>query len=177
MSRPLRPRQNRWSQRSKPPTPRPPTNRRRNPPQPRKRSCRPQPRLKPRLKLRLRPPGRPKPRKRQQSRSRIRNRRRPPEEAAAPPAAAAPDPTRGQQVFFQNSRNVWHGDTGQGGIGPTIAQTGFSVDQVLNQYRSPRGFMPASPASVIPDADVASVHAWLQTLPLPDVIVPGEGTP
>ena len=101
----------------------------------------------------------------------------PPEEEEAPPLAAAPDPTRGQQVFFQNGCNVCHGDTGEGGIGPTIAQTGFSVAQVLEQYRNPRGFMPAFAASVIPDEDVASVHAWLQTLPLPDVIVPGEGTP
>jgi len=92
-------------------------------------------------------------------------------------AATTGDPTHGQQVFFQNGCNVCHGDTGQGGIGPTIAQTGFTVDQVLIQYRSPRGFMPAFPESVIPDSDVANVHAWLQTLPLPDVIVPGEGTP
>ena len=95
-----------------------------------------------------------------------------------PPAALGPgDAERGQQVFFQNGCNVCHGDTGQGGIGPTLAQTGFSVDQVTNQYRSSRGIMPAFSADIVPDQSVADVHAWLQTLPLPDTIVPGEGTP
>lgn len=102
-------------------------------------------------------------------------------DAAAPvdaaPAAGAVDPARGQQVFFQNGCNVCHGDTGQGGIGPTLAQTSFSLEQELQQYRNPRGVMPRFDESVIPDEDVANVLAWLQTLPLPDSIVPGEGTP
>ena len=98
-------------------------------------------------------------------------------EEEEPPAAVAADPARDQQVFFQNGCNLCHGDAGEGGIGPTLAQTGFSVQQDIDQYRSPRGVMPPFPESVIPDEDVAAIHAWLQTLPLPDVIVPGEGTP
>lgn len=37
--------------------------------------------------------------------------------------------------------------------------------------------MPRYDISVILDEAVADVLAWLQTLPLPDNIVPGEGTP
>lgn len=93
------------------------------------------------------------------------------------PAAAGADRDRGQQVFFQNGCNVCHGDVGEGGIGPTIAQTGLAVEQMIDQYRNPRGVMPRFDPSVIPDEDVANVHAWLQGLALPATIVPGEGTP
>ena len=100
------------------------------------------------------------------------------EAEAQPPAEIAPgDPDRGQQVFFQNGCNVCHGDTGQGLIGPTLAQTSFSVEQVIGQYRNPRGVMPPFSAGVVSDQQVTDVHAWLQTLPLPDTIVLGEGTP
>ena len=100
------------------------------------------------------------------------------EPEAQPPTEIEPgDPDRGQQVFFQNGCNVCHGDTGQGLIGPTLAQTSFSVEQVIGQYRSPRDAMPPFSADIVPDQQVADVHAWLQTLPLPDTIIAGEGTP
>ena len=37
--------------------------------------------------------------------------------------------------------------------------------------------MPAFPADRVSDAEVADIYAWLQTLSLPDMIMPGEGTP
>ena len=95
-----------------------------------------------------------------------------------PPAELVPgDPTLGQQLFFQNGCQACHGETGEGGIGPTIAQTGFTLAQQIDQYRNPRELMPHQPTDLITDQDVAHVHAWLQTLPLPATIVPGEGTP
>ena len=99
------------------------------------------------------------------------------EEQAQEEPEAAGDPDRGRELYFANGCAVCHGDQGEGGIGPTIASTSFTVDQVIQQYRAPRGFMPAFPADLVPDADVGEVHAWLQTLPLPEKIVPGEGTP
>jgi hypothetical protein len=102
----------------------------------------------------------------------------PEEPEEQPPGELEPgDADRGQEVFFQNGCNVCHGDSGEGGIGPTLAETTLSVDQVIEQYRSPRGTMPAFSADAVSDQQVADVHAWLQTLPLPDTIVPGEGTP
>ena len=100
-----------------------------------------------------------------------------PAEPQPPEEIELGDADRGQQVFFQNGCNVCHGDTGEGGIGPTLAQTGFSVEQVIDQYRKPRGTMPAFNADTVSDQQVADVHAWLQTLPLPDTIIAGEGTP
>lgn len=104
---------------------------------------------------------------------------------AQPPAAAvdeaalltSADPARGQELFFASGCNVCHGDTGGGAIGPTIAQTGFTLAQVIQQYRTPRSAMPPFPADKVPDQDVAHIYAWLQTLPLPEQIVPGLGTP
>lgn len=90
---------------------------------------------------------------------------------------AGADPSRGQELFFANGCNVCHGDQGQGAIGPTIAQTGFTLAQVIEQYRTPRAAMPPFAADRVPDQDVAHIHAWLQTLPLPETIVPGLGTP
>ena len=82
----------------------------------------------------------------------------------------------GQELFFANGCNVCHGDAGEGGIGPTIAQTSLTLDQVIAQYRTPRGLMPPFLESQITDAEVAEMFAWLQTQPLPDTIVPGDGT-
>jgi len=103
----------------------------------------------------------------------------PPDDGETPdgPPPSGPDPARGQELFFANGCSVCHGNMGEGGIGPTIASTNFTLEQVIGQYRSPRGNMPQFTADRVPDEDVADIYAWLQTLPLPDTIVPGEGTP
>ena len=93
------------------------------------------------------------------------------------PVIGAPNAANGQELFFTNGCSVCHGDKGEGGIGPTIASTGLSLDQVISQYRNPREAMPAFPADRVSDAEVADIYAWLQTMPLPDTIVQGEGTP
>ena len=101
----------------------------------------------------------------------------PPAATTDTPPAGAGDPARGQQVFFANGCSACHGDTGQGGIGPTLAQTSFTLEQEIAQYRNPRGAMPPFNEATIPDEDVANILAWLATPPLPNTIVPGEGTP
>jgi len=90
--------------------------------------------------------------------------------------AEADAANRGQELFFANGCNVCHGDTGEGGIGPTIASTGLTIDQVIEQYRSPRGAMPPFTEDRVSDEQVGDIYAWLETLPLPANIVAGEGT-
>ena len=103
--------------------------------------------------------------------------------AAQPPApdidtsGFTGDAARGAELFINNGCIVCHGDQGQGLIGPTIAQTRFTIEQVLSQYRKPRLLMPPFPEALVPDADVADIYAWLHTLPIPATIVPGEGSP
>ena len=94
------------------------------------------------------------------------------------PAAllAAADPALGVDLFFANGCNACHGDTGEGGVGPTIAQTGFRLSQVAGQYRTPRGFMPPLNADRVSDQEIAHIYAWLQTQDLPETIVEGLGT-
>ncbi len=74
------------------------------------------------------------------------------------------DPVRGQELFFANGCNACHGDTGQGGIGPKIAATTLTLAQEMQQYRNPRQLMPRFDESKVPDADVADIYSWLQTL-------------
>ena len=87
------------------------------------------------------------------------------------------DAERGREVFFANGCTVCHGDQGEGGIGPTLPQSRLDPEQLVAQARRPRGVMPRYDVSVIPDEHLADVLAWLHTLPLPERIVAGEGTP
>lgn len=87
------------------------------------------------------------------------------------------DAAHGQELFFANGCNQCHGDNGEGVIGPTIARTGLTLSQVVGQYRTPRGFMPAFDADLVSDQDVADIVTWLQTLELPETILEGLGTP
>jgi len=82
-----------------------------------------------------------------------------------PPTNGAPNATRGQELFFANGCNICHGDTGGGVIGPKIAGTTLTIDEVITQYRTPRALMPPFDADRVPDTDVNDIYAWLQTLP------------
>ena len=84
-----------------------------------------------------------------------------------PGSEPAGDPAAGREVFFANGCMVCHGDQGQGGIGPTLAQTSLRIDDVIAQVRGPRGIMPRFDVSIVSDAELSDVLAWLQTLPLP----------
>jgi mono/diheme cytochrome c family protein len=79
-------------------------------------------------------------------------------------SAFAADAAHGEELFFANGCNICHGDTGGGIIGPQIAGTTLTFSQVVDQYRSPRGTMPAFSADNVPDQDVFDIFAWLQTL-------------
>ena len=73
----------------------------------------------------------------------------------------------GNELFFENGCNVCHGDTGEGGIGPTIAQTTLALDDVISQYRNPRGIMPPFAENRISDDEVANIYNFLQSLERP----------
>ena len=90
---------------------------------------------------------------------------------------AASDASAGTDLYFANGCSACHGDSGEGIIGPTIAQTSLTLSQVVGQYRTPRGLMPAFNADNVSDQEVAHIFAWLQTQDLPATIVEGLGTP
>ena len=74
------------------------------------------------------------------------------------------DAAHGEELFFANGCNICHGDNGEGIIGPRIAGTELTFSQVVDQYRDPRGTMPAFAVGTVPDQDVFDIFTWLQTL-------------
>lgn len=58
-----------------------------------------------------------------------------------------------------------HGRSGEGFIGPRIANTGLSFQQVLAQVRNPVGAMESFSPATLSDADVQSIYQFLKSLP------------
>ena len=84
---------------------------------------------------------------------------------------AAADPLRGAELYVANGCQVCHGETGEGIVGPTIAQTGLDIQGVISQYRQPRGIMQEFSAEDVPVEDIADIWSWLQTLPAVDPLI------
>jgi hypothetical protein len=87
----------------------------------------------------------------------------PPKTALEIPTARAPvsgDRAMGEQLWPQNPCSGRHG-ANAGGIGPRLAGTVLSFDQVLMQVRQGGGRMPAFSESQISDTEVQHIHAWL----------------
>ena len=82
-------------------------------------------------------------------------------------AAPQGDAKAGQQLFLADGCWECHGTVGQGGVitGPRLARTALPLAAVLQQLRVPQNAMPPYEASVISDAQVADIYAWLETLP------------
>lgn len=68
--------------------------------------------------------------------------------------------SNGKMLFLQAGCASCHGLNAQGGaVGPKIA--GSSASKVLQRVRSPRGGMPAYPATVLSDDQVKQIAAFL----------------
>lgn len=85
---------------------------------------------------------------------------------ATPPG----DAKAGQKIFLADGCWECHGTVAQGGVisGPRLAHTALPFAAVLQQLRVPQNAMPPYEASVIPDADVANIYAFLESLPAPE---------
>jgi mono/diheme cytochrome c family protein len=81
------------------------------------------------------------------------------------------DPARGRTLYLTNGCSYCHGTVGQGGGGRTgglrLAQMGIAYPAFLNQLRHPVNEMPPYAESVMPDSDVANIHAYIASLPSP----------
>ena len=80
---------------------------------------------------------------------------------------AEPDPQLGMELWAQAPCISCHGFRAEGGIGPRLAGTGISLDQLLSVVRLGKGQMPAFSADVIADQALRHIHAWLQSLAPP----------
>lgn len=83
--------------------------------------------------------------------------------AVAPEAAES-----GARLFVLNGCFACHGPNGEGYVGPRLAGTALSFDDVLRQVRSPRtGRMPTFPQTLLSEDSVADLYAFIRGLPAP----------
>jgi mono/diheme cytochrome c family protein len=78
---------------------------------------------------------------------------------------ATPEPAVGRQIWAEKGCSGCHGAEAQGNVGPRLAGTGLTFDQVLLVVRTGKGVMPAYSQSSISDLEVRHVYAWLRSLP------------
>ena len=84
---------------------------------------------------------------------------------AAAPALAA-DAAKGKTAFMQNGCWQCHGEVGQGGAaGKTLAPKPMPLEAFNVFVRNSNGQMPPYPKEILSDADLADIHAYLQSIP------------
>ncbi len=87
----------------------------------------------------------------------------PPTNTPAPVLALSePDTARGHQLWLDKQCTACHGDTGQGGIGPTLTRTTLPFDQFLHKVRTAIPPKPAFNAAELTDQDTYNIFGWLQ---------------
>jgi mono/diheme cytochrome c family protein len=83
-------------------------------------------------------------------------------------AASASSAEKGQGLFLKYGCWQCHGTLGQGGItGPRLAPDPLPFDALANFVRTSSGSMPPYRQAVLPDADLADIYAYLQSIPNP----------
>jgi len=86
----------------------------------------------------------------------------------APAALAAGSAEKGKTAYVKHGCWQCHGYVGQGGVtGPRLAQTKLSVEAMSAFVRNTRGGMPPYQKAILSDADIADIHAYLQSVPTP----------
>ena len=81
-------------------------------------------------------------------------------------AHAAGSAEKGKAAFVQHGCWQCHGFVGQGGItGPKLAPDPLPLEALSAFVRNARGSMPPYQKAILSDADLADIHAWLQSLP------------
>ncbi len=82
--------------------------------------------------------------------------------AADPKAAIA----NGRKLYMSVGCYQCHGTVGQGGAaGPRLAPEPMPLEALRAFIRNTSRVMPSYPASVLADAAVADIHAYLQAIP------------
>jgi ubiquinol-cytochrome c reductase cytochrome c subunit len=91
-----------------------------------------------------------------------------PQLAFAQAATAQGDAARGQRLFLADGCYECHGTVGQGGFaGPRLAPDPHPAEAISAYIRGPAGVMPPYGATVVSDADVADIQAYLASIKPP----------
>ena len=84
----------------------------------------------------------------------------------APAALAAGSAEKGKTAYVQHGCWQCHGFVGQGGVtGPKLAPNPMPLDAMSVFVRNTRGGMPPYQKAILSDADLADIHAYLQSIP------------
>ncbi len=84
------------------------------------------------------------------------------EQRAAPSRVA-----HGRQVYVAEGCYQCHGYSGQGTSGPRLAPNPLPIELFTRQLRNPLNVMPVYTRVVLPDADLADIYAYLNSVPGP----------
>lgn len=90
-----------------------------------------------------------------------------PTATATPSLPTTPSAGVGERVWAEKPCMGCHGAQAGGGVGPRLAGTGLTYDQVLLTARSGSAPMPAFSPEEVSDLEVSHIHAWLQSLAPP----------
>ena len=83
-------------------------------------------------------------------------------------AALAASVENGKKVFMAVGCWQCHGFVGQGGItGPKLGPDPLPLEGLSAFLRSSNGPMPPYPEKILPEADIADIHAYLASVPKP----------
>ena len=81
-------------------------------------------------------------------------------------AALAADAAKGKTAVMKNGCWQCHGEVGQGGAaGKTLAPKPMAFEAFNVFVRNSNGSMPPYPKEILSDADLADIHAYLQSIP------------
>jgi mono/diheme cytochrome c family protein len=84
-------------------------------------------------------------------------------------ALAAGDAAKGKQNFMKYGCWQCHGTVGQGSpvSGPKLAPDPIPLEAMSSFIRNSRRTMPPYRVEVLPEADLADIHAYLSSVPKP----------
>jgi|SRR5436309_1233161 mono/diheme cytochrome c family protein len=81
-------------------------------------------------------------------------------------AAFAASAEKGKTAYVQHGCWQCHGFQGQGGItGPKLAPEPIAAEAFTAFVRGSNRAMPPYPEAVLPNEDLADIHAYLQSIP------------
>ena len=100
-----------------------------------------------------------------------------PPEPTATAAPREPDPATGAQLWQEKPCKGCHGALAEGGIGPRLAGTILTYDEVLLRVRTGKAPMPAFSEQEVSDQELRDIYAWLESLTPPTPTAEPTDTP
>ena len=74
---------------------------------------------------------------------------------------------RGRVLYVEKGCSLCHGEQAEGNIGPRLAGTQLTFDQVRQQIRTPRDKMPQFTEADVADQDIRDLYTFERSLGQP----------